>query len=148
MTTEIGQPHEFDEVKAEIILPEETNGSESVMIYSTPEPDPTQESWQALKDQVLNFLTKLPASTSHFFQQNRRLLLTLGWVMLGFLSLRLLFSALDAIDNIPLIAPTLELVGLLYVGWFIYRYLIRVSDRQELMQVIDHLKSEVIGGKD
>ena len=145
MTTEIGQPNEFGEVRTEVILPEET--SEPIVIQTSPEPNPTEESWQAVKQQTTNFFADLPDTLSNFFKDNQRLLLTLGWVLLGFLGIRLLFAALDTIDDVPLIAPTLELIGLLYVGWFIYRYLIRVSDRQELVQVIDRLKSEIIGGK-
>jgi hypothetical protein len=153
MTIQIGTPtelsatEELSAIEAEASLPKETPGSESMLLYNNPEPDPTEESWQALKRQVSTFFAKLPDSLSHFFQQNRRLLLTLGWIVLGFLGIRLLFSALDTIDDIPLIAPTLELIGLLYVGWFVYRYLIRASDRQELVQMIDRLKTEVIGSK-
>jgi len=63
-------------------------------------------------------------------------------------SSRVVFAALDAIDDLPLVTPALKLVGLTTVGWFIWRYLIRANNRQELAQMFDRTKSELFGNQD
>jgi hypothetical protein len=40
----------------------------------------------------------------------------------------------------------LELVGLGYVIWFSYRYLLTVENRRELSQKLNRLKGRVLGG--
>jgi hypothetical protein len=52
---------------------------------------------------------------------------------------------LGAINEIPLLAPTFELIGLIYSGWFLYRYLLKASNRQELFQDINSIKDQVLG---
>lgn len=55
---------------------------------------------------------------------------------------------LSSIDKLPLIPQFLELVGLLYTGWFIYRYLLFKPDREELLKVVDETKSKITGQED
>jgi hypothetical protein len=39
----------------------------------------------------------------------------------------------------------MELVGLTYTGWFVYRYLLFKSSRKELVEDIEELKRKVTG---
>ena len=50
-----------------------------------------------------------------------------------------------AIDRIPLFAPFFELVGIAYSFWFVKRYLINDSDRQELGSELNSLKTKILG---
>jgi hypothetical protein len=52
---------------------------------------------------------------------------------------------LNAIDDIPLVAPLLKIIGLVYSVNFIWRYSLRARDRKELMQKIDRTKAEILG---
>ncbi len=52
---------------------------------------------------------------------------------------------LDRLNTIPLFAPTFELVGLGFTGWFIFRYLLYAASRQELKQEIDVVKNRIVG---
>lgn len=79
------------------------------------------------------------------FRQNRGLLVILGWALLVLVGLRILSALLDAINDIPLIPLILELVGMAYVGWFVYRYLMKSNTRQELVQQIDQIKQDILG---
>jgi hypothetical protein len=45
----------------------------------------------------------------------------------------------------PCCRPTFELVGLGYTGWFVYRYLLRDANRQELMGNLVSLRDQVLG---
>ncbi|XP_060203773.1 protein CURVATURE THYLAKOID 1A, chloroplastic-like [Lycium barbarum] len=51
----------------------------------------------------------------------------------------------DSLDSIPLLPKFLELVGLGYFGWFIYRYLLFKSGRDELRRDVEALKKKITG---
>jgi hypothetical protein len=54
-------------------------------------------------------------------------------------------AVLDAINDIPLLAPVFELVGIGYTAWFVYRYLLKVETRKELATEFESLKGQVVG---
>lgn len=53
-----------------------------------------------------------------------------------------------AIDSVPLLPNLLELVGLGYSGWFVYRYLLFKENREELANEIDALKKRITGNEE
>ncbi|KAL3743598.1 protein CURVATURE THYLAKOID 1A, chloroplastic [Eucalyptus grandis] len=50
-----------------------------------------------------------------------------------------------AINSVPLLPKIMELVGLGYTGWFVYRYLLFKSSRKELAEDIEGLKKKIAG---
>lgn len=50
-----------------------------------------------------------------------------------------------AINTVPLLPKIMELVGLGYTGWFVYRYLLFKSSRKELVTDIEALKKKIAG---
>lgn len=44
---------------------------------------------------------------------------------------------MDALDDIPVVAPTFELIGIGYSVWFVSRYLLKASNKQELAQKLE-----------
>ncbi|MCL7028576.1 hypothetical protein MKW94_011070 [Papaver nudicaule] len=50
-----------------------------------------------------------------------------------------------SIDSLPLLPKMMELVGLGYTGWFVYRYLLFKSSRKELAADIEELKKKITG---
>ncbi|XP_077230642.1 protein CURVATURE THYLAKOID 1A, chloroplastic-like [Tasmannia lanceolata] len=52
---------------------------------------------------------------------------------------------IGAINSVPLLPKILELVGLGYTAWFVYRYLLFKSSRKELATDIEALKKKVAG---
>jgi hypothetical protein len=54
-------------------------------------------------------------------------------------------SIVGAINAVPLLPKIMELVGLGYTGWFVYRYLLFKSSRKELVQDIEELKGKITG---
>ncbi|GAB4178616.1 MAG: CAAD domain-containing protein [Coleofasciculaceae cyanobacterium] len=101
--------------------------------------------WQQYGERVAAFLQTLPSYVTRFFIENKGPLGTIGLIVLALISVKLILALLDAIDDIPLIAPTLELIGIAYTGWFIYRYLLTATNRQELSEQIKMLKDRVVG---
>lgn len=69
-------------------------------------------------------------------------------VGLGFASIVALWASTNlvtAIDKVPIIPNVLELVGILFSTWFVYRYLLLKPDREELFQIIKKYVSDIIG---
>ncbi|KAK4382963.1 protein CURVATURE THYLAKOID 1A, chloroplastic [Sesamum angolense] len=50
-----------------------------------------------------------------------------------------------AINSVPLLPKIMELVGLGYTGWFVYRYLLFKSSRKELATDIEAIKKKITG---
>lgn len=118
--------------------------AESVMVEETTK-STTNSSWQSTQAKASQLFTNASTYTNQLFSNNRRLLTTLGWTVLALFGVRLLFGALDAFDDIPLVSPLLKLVGFVYVVRFAWHYLIRVEGRQELKQRLNRTKTEILG---
>jgi glutamyl-tRNA synthetase len=106
-------------------------------------PETTQ--FQQVKDQVVTILSELPDFVSNFFTEYQKPLINVGLVVGGAIGIKLLLAVLDALNDIPLLAPTFELIGMGYTAWFVYRYLLKESTRQELLAEIESLKDQVVG---
>lgn len=50
-----------------------------------------------------------------------------------------------AINSVPLLPKIMELIGLGYTGWFVYRYLLFKSSRKELASDVEELKKKITG---
>ncbi|GJN16163.1 hypothetical protein PR202_gb03121 [Eleusine coracana subsp. coracana] len=61
------------------------------------------------------------------------------------LALWLSSAVVRAVSSVPLLPDLLELVGLGYSGWFVYRYLLFQENRQELASNLDALKKRITG---
>jgi valyl-tRNA synthetase len=105
------------------------------------EPSPVTEAL----NQTARFLDKLPDGVSNFFSTYRRPLSVAGLILGAFLSLFVLQAVLSAIHSIPLLSPTLQLIGLGYITWFISRFLLQSQNREELAEITQQLKERVVG---
>lgn len=72
----------------------------------------------------------------------------MGLIVAAIVAVKVLLAVLDSLNDIPLVAPTFELIGIGYSAWFVYRYLLKASTRQELTHEITTLKSQVVGQED
>jgi CAAD domains of cyanobacterial aminoacyl-tRNA synthetase len=122
-------------------LPDST---ETMMIADEPIADPT-EAWQFTQSELTASFEQAKSTATEFFNNNRRLFTTLGWIAIAIIGVKLVFATLVTIDDIPLVTPILKVVGLVSVVRFAWRYLIREHDRQELIEIIDRTKVEVLG---
>ena len=88
---------------------------------TTPNPQKspiTDQAWQEWLQPVWEVLGKIPQMTGEFFEDNKQPLISLGIILLGIISVKILIAVLDAINDIPLLAPTLQLIGMGYTAWF------------------------------
>lgn len=105
----------------------------------------TDQPWREWLEPVLEFLSKLPDYLGKFFADYKQPLLTVGLIVLAFVTVKVTLAVIDAINDIPLLAPLFELVGIGYTAWFIYRYLWQASTRRELFAEFNTLKAQVLG---
>lgn len=105
----------------------------------------SESQFQDIKDQIVTILSELPAYLSNFFAEYQKPLVTIGLILAGGISIKVMLGVLDALNDVPLVAPFFELIGMGYTGWFVYRYLLKASTRQELLTEVDSFKEQVIG---
>ena len=98
-----------------------------------------------IANQVITILSDLPMYVVKFFENYQKAIITIGLIVAGGITLKVTFAVIDSLNDVPLLAPLFELVGMGYTAWFIYRYLLRASTRQELSSEISSLKEQVLG---
>lgn len=111
----------------------------------TPPKSSPDQAWQEWVQPVSEFLSKLPDYVGGFFQSYQKPLITLALILSGVITVKVTLAVLDALNDIPLLAPVFELVGIGYTAWFVYRYLLKVETRQELGAELQALKGQVVG---
>jgi hypothetical protein len=115
-------------------------------ITKLPSPNSTtDQAWQEWVQPVSEFLSKLPDYVGGFFSSYQKPLITLALILSGVITVKVTLAVLDAINDIPLLSPVFELVGIGYTAWFVYRYLLKVETRKELASEFDALKGQVVG---
>lgn len=117
-----------------------------IIITSSPS-GATETDWQEWVQPVTEFLAKLPDYVGNFFSSYQQPLITIGLIVSGIITVKVTLAVLDALNDVPLLSPLFEVVGIGYTGWFIYRYLLKVETRQELAQELAALKGQVLGKK-
>ena len=104
-----------------------------------------EQPWQEWLDPIVDILAKVPDYVGQFFSEYQKPLTTVGLLLLSIISVKIVVAVLGAIDDIPLLAPLMEMVGLGYSAWFVWRYLWKASNRKELLTEFDALKNQVFG---
>ncbi len=103
--------------------------------------------WQEAGVQVSNFLSQLPELIGKFWEDYKQPIISLGLIFAAIITVKVVLAVIDALNDIPLLAPTFELIGIAYSAWFVNRYLLQASNRQELAQEIEKLKGKIVGSQ-
>ncbi|NEQ34388.1 MAG: valine--tRNA ligase, partial [Leptolyngbya sp. SIO4C5] len=98
-----------------------------------------------ISQSVLTLLSNPRQYLGKFFSSIRRPAITLGLLFGLLLLLRVSGAVLNTLASLPLIAPTLKLIGLTYVFWFASQNLLRGQKRQEVGRQIQALWQQVRG---
>jgi CAAD domains of cyanobacterial aminoacyl-tRNA synthetase len=101
--------------------------------------------WQEIGTQASEFLANLPDNTFRFFIAYNQQIITVALIFAAIIALKVLVAVLDAINDIPLVYPTFQLIGIGYTTWFVFRYLIKASTRQELVAQIQSIRNDIAG---
>ncbi|MEL4897639.1 CAAD domain-containing protein [Crocosphaera sp. Alani8] len=114
-------------------------------LTTTASPNVGDQPWQEWLGPVMDIVVKVPEYISQFFSEYKQPLTILGLSLLAIITVKIIVAVLGAIDDIPLLAPLFEMVGLGYSAWFVWRYLWKASNRKELSSEFDALKNQVFG---
>ncbi|MEH2346642.1 MAG: CAAD domain-containing protein [Nostoc sp.] len=129
-------------------LSQATLAIEGVDTENLPKLPPATEpesQWQQIGRQISHFLEQLPEYLSSFFKEYKQPLITFALIWAAVVTAKIVLTLLDAINDIPLLSRLFELVGIGYTSWFIFRYLLKVSTRQQLVDEIQLLKNQFFG---
>ncbi|MGL5876113.1 MAG: CAAD domain-containing protein [Xenococcaceae cyanobacterium] len=96
-------------------------------------------------EQLSATLQVLPDYLNNLFQVYKNPLIVIGWAIASIVSLKIVFAVLGAVNDIPLLQPILELIGVICGGWFVVRYLISAENRAELGMLLNSLKEYIFG---
>jgi len=138
------QEPEFTETKSTETTVSDINTQTGTITKLQP-PVQSQDQWLKYGEQISSFLASLPEYVGSFFNQYKQPLVSVGLIVGAIVTVKVLLAILDSLNDIPLVAPTFELIGIGYSAWFVYRYLLKASTRKELTTEITTLKSQVVG---
>ncbi|RCJ33270.1 hypothetical protein A6769_25135 [Nostoc punctiforme NIES-2108] len=143
MDTELQQDQYVDTASPNQI--EALKGSESGNLAMLPPASENEEQWQKIGRQISIFLAKIPEYIGSFYQEYKLLIISFALLVITVTTLRIFLAVLNAINDIPLVSPFLQLIGLGYTIWFTSRYLLKDSTRQELIAETRLLKKQILG---
>lgn len=132
---------------ADTTRPENIEVSQSGTIVTIPPSTQSDEQWKQVGSQVSEFLAKLPNLIGKFWADYKDPIISLGLIFAAIITVKVVLAVIDALNDIPLLAPTFELIGIAYSAWFVNRFLLKASDRQDLAQEIEKLKQQVVGSQ-
>ncbi|CAD0226328.1 conserved hypothetical protein [Planktothrix agardhii] len=145
------QPKWVNTLATEILFnAEPTSASKVEVVIDSPTTfsyDSVNQSVQPMKEEIIAFLSELPENLGSFFKDYKRPLTTVGLIVAFLITFKILVGLVEIINEIPLIKPTFETVGLGYSAWFIYRYLLKADNRKEISADFNTLKEEILGKK-
>jgi CAAD domains of cyanobacterial aminoacyl-tRNA synthetase len=143
MESELQQQQYVDAVSQNRI--EALKASEAKNLAMLPPASENEEQWQRIGRQISTFLAKLPDYIGRFYQEYKLPIISFALLVIAVMALKIFLAVLNAVNDIPLVSPILELIGLGYTIWFIFRYLLKDSTRQELGAEIRLVKKQILG---
>lgn len=143
METQQQQPGSANSVSSQDLLALE--GVETTNLPKLPPAKEPEAQWQRVSRQMFEFLEQLPDYLGSVLNNNKQALFTVVLILSALVTVKVALAMLDAIDDVPLLAPIFEIVGLGYTIWFTFRYLIKSETRQELSQKVSSLKQQLLG---
>ncbi|MBV9388871.1 MAG: CAAD domain-containing protein [Chroococcidiopsidaceae cyanobacterium CP_BM_ER_R8_30] len=143
MESQMQQPPEYTGTTS----PEAIKPSDSAPIAKLPPASQSNQQWERIGEQVSVFLAQLPDYIFQFYNKYRQPLTSIALIIAAFIAVRVVLAVLDALDDIPLLSPTFQLIGIGYSVWFISRYLLKASTRKELAEEFEAYKQQVVGSQ-
>lgn len=98
--------------------------------------------------QISHSLEQLPSYIKRFFKAYKSPITSIALILATIVTLRLITAVIDALNDLPLFAASFEAIGIGFVIWFVYRYLLKASTRQEIALEFQILKEQIIGKSD
>lgn len=104
----------------------------------------TNANVEEVKTQVLAILSHLFSYIGKFFDEYQKPITNVALIVASLITLYLVAAVVDAINDIPLLAPFFELIGIAYTIWFVRQYW-SASAREELWKDVQAFLDRVAG---
>ncbi|MDM9381643.1 CAAD domain-containing protein [Chlorogloeopsis sp. ULAP01] len=124
---------------------EAIEASEAGKIAKLPSATKSDEQFQEIGRKISEFLAQLPEKVARFVQEYKLPVVSFVLLVVTAITLRIVLALLNALNDIPLVTPFMEMVGIGYTIWFTFRYLLKASTRQELAAEIRLIKKQILG---
>jgi glutamyl-tRNA synthetase len=98
-----------------------------------------------IEEQFRDIFSNFPDYINQLYQEYQSQLQIVFFLALAILTVKLLASFVQALNRIPILSISFELIGIGYLLWFVYRYLLNQDNRQELLDKIEDIRTEIIG---
>jgi CAAD domains of cyanobacterial aminoacyl-tRNA synthetase len=153
MNTEVENAPEKSEFAESAIATSEVPSSLNVnlttpgTLQKMPSSQPDNPEWLETVEKGLQVLAVFPDFLGKILGEYRGPLTTVGLILVSGLGIAVADGVLARLNSIPLFAPTFELVGLGFTGWFVVRYLLYANTRQELLTEYRQIKDRIAGDK-
>ncbi|MEH2455914.1 nitrogenase vanadium-iron protein, alpha chain [Nostoc sp.] len=134
-----------------IILTEPIAAFESSKVETQPLPLPADKplpQWQQTGGKFSAFLEQLPKYLGRFSTEYQLPILCFSAIITVTIAVKIILAVLDVINEIPQVSLALELTGIGYLIWFVFRYLFKASTREELAAQISFIQKEIVEGQD
>ncbi|WP_193195948.1 CAAD domain-containing protein [Nostoc sp. MG11] len=119
--------------------------SEPGNLSTLPSANKSSDKASEIGRKISNFLERLPEYVVNFFNEYKLPVISFALLVVGVTGLRVLLAIVDAINDIPLVCPFFELIGIGYVTWSVFRYFLKASTRQELAAEMRSIKEQIAG---
>ena len=122
-----------------------TQVSDSKTTSEQPTSEATTEELRRIGLHISDFLKNLPNYINRFLATYKSPIISIALIVAALVTIKLVLAVMNALNDIPLFSASFELIGIGCVVWFVYRYLLKASTRQELALKIQILKEQIIG---
>ncbi|MCW5315571.1 nitrogenase vanadium-iron protein, alpha chain [Nostoc sp. KVJ3] len=146
LESEVQQSKSFDITSTEPIAPLESSNFETQpLLIAANQPLPQ---WQQFGSKFSAFLEQLPKYLGNFSTEYQLPIICFATIITATVAVKLIIAILDVLNEIPQLNLVFELTGIGYITWFVFRYLIKASTRQELAAQISFIQKEIVEGQD
>jgi hypothetical protein len=101
---------------------------------------------QEIKTQVLSVLSDLFTYAGKFFEEYQKPITNVALIVAVLIAFYLVIAVIDAVNDLPLLAPVFELIGIGYTIWFVKQYW-SAEAREQLWVDVKTFTSQVVGPK-
>ncbi|MEH2247342.1 CAAD domain-containing protein, partial [Nostoc sp.] len=144
--SEVQQSKSFDITSTEPIAALESSKFETqALLILANQPLPQL---QQIGGKFSAFLEEFPNYLGRFSTEYQLPIICFATIIAATVAVKIVIAVLDVIDEIPQVNRAFELTGIGYLTWFVFRYLLKASTRQELAAQISFIQKEIVEGQD
>jgi valyl-tRNA synthetase len=110
----------------------------------TPIPTPNFAPPPAYVETVVEILANWPQILSRFATQNQPILLIAFFLLVAIIGVEVVDAVISTLNFVPFVGPTLELLGLFYLGQFVYKNLLWSDKRADFTRSLTIEKQKIL----